>query len=263
MNWQNIVEYQKLNHCIKLFGDVFFPKPEISDEGNSMKYSFYFSSESDDSMIISYVIYDKTTYLFTGTYAPSYGYNTKLDSPLALDESFSIECVDNENDIMKIISNTYIYPLLASTGINYSICLLADWIYYDNNNNINKFKYMNKMQKICEEYSKYQPQYNTNTLDLIPKKYKSYNVYLNYIRRTHNFKSLLEIVKQIPNNMKDYTMCSTFMNNIKLNCCKYIVGKDKYDKIIQYVPKELQKQFYEEYNRFIYPKDGIKLFNIL
>jgi hypothetical protein len=40
MTWQDADEYKKLNHCVKLFGNVFFPKSKISDRESSVKYSF-------------------------------------------------------------------------------------------------------------------------------------------------------------------------------------------------------------------------------
>jgi hypothetical protein len=174
MNWNDVDEYNKLNHCIKLFGDVFFPKARISDKSTSVEYAFDFVSGWPKSLYLRKIRYDKITHLFTGNYTPSYKYSKKIDSPLHFDETFTVECIETSYKYYeKITSEIYIYPLMAAIGIDHDICLFADWIYHNNRNNTSEFKYLYKMQAICDEIEKLQPYYKMNLLALIPEAYKS------------------------------------------------------------------------------------------
>jgi hypothetical protein len=144
-------------------------------------------------------------------------------------------------------------PLVDSIRIDRNICLIADFHYYRDGDNLTNIEQLDHMQEICEAFSKYSPHYLSDTFELIPMEYRSYNVYLNTFYNCYNLVIIKRLSKQIPDDMKDCKMFVAFMHHLRSAYGEFIVvGQDEYDELIKSVPEHLRDQIYVEYKDFLY-----------
>lgn len=137
------------------------------------------------------------------------------------------------------------YVLALCTGANINLCLLSDYLFCLENNL--ECKYIDKMQEICDKIIVL---HNYKLVfQFIPTKYRSKMIYENAISLAIDNE---EIIQSIPTDYFDEQIADTIMHKTKINSGRNVVGKDKYDKYIQFIPVQFHDFIYNRYKRYLY-----------
>lgn len=260
-------QYEKFQYYLTKFSDTNCPSFDVKDNENEIIYKTSFSGGWGDGGPYRQIKYNKNTKIFSTLDYRYYGYSY-LPEPFDETEKYEIKKLDSVDDADPIFqryeSEYYVYILALSTGSNINLCMLSDYLFCLEHNL--KCKYEDKMQEICDNiksYKKYKYIFN-----LIPTKYKSKKIYENILR---SYECDEEIIKSMPKEYYDEEI-SEFIIRVKtmLNCGKYVIGKDKYDKYMQYIPIEYHEFINDKYKRYVYSteekgskivREHYKLFN--
>lgn len=243
-------QLEKFQYFLSKFPNTICPSFNISNSDDKIFFETSFSGGWGDGGPCRIMTYDKKTNLFSTFDYGYFGYSS-LPEPVDETEKYEIkklehdESFKDENTIcQQCESEYYMYILALCTGANINLCMLSDYLFCLENNL--KCKYEDKMQEICENISVLAN--FKMVLNLIPEKFKSKKIYKKVLKIFFDE----EIVKSIPKEYYDEEIANLIMHNTKMNCGMYVVGKDKYDKYMQYIPVEHHEFINNKYKRHLY-----------